>query len=333
MRDKILTPLALLAFLAAALPLPAFAAETPLGGTLSVTWENDMFYSVDRHYTNGGNITWVPGREVPPPGWLLKPARLLPWFPGEGEIRHGYALGHSMFTPGDLGNPDPPLTERPYAGWLYVTAGLGIKTDRQIDHFWMTAGIVGPASLAEQAQETVHRIAGTDMPRGWDTQLGNEPGFILGWQRSWRELARATVLGNALDVSPHAGGSLGNVFTYANAGVTLRYGSRLPDDLGPPRIQPGNTGGGDFSPVSGFRWYLFAGVEGRAVARNIFLDGNTFRESRSVDKKPFVGDLQFGLVLDWNAVRLSYTHIQRSREFETQDGNDEFGAMTVSVKF
>lgn len=333
MRVKALLFLATLLFLPAGYPLPAHAEETPGGGTLGITWENDMFYDVDRHYTNGGHLSWVPGREVPPPGWLLKPARLLPWFPGEGEIRHGYALGHSMFTPSDIKQADPPPGERPYAGWLYVTAGLGIKTHRQLDFFWLTAGIVGPASLAEQAQDIVHRVAATDKPRGWDTQLGNEPGFILGWQRSWRELAAATVFGKPMDLTPHAGGSLGNVFTYANAGVTLRYGSRLPDDLGPPRIQPGNSGTGDFSPAPGFRWYLFAGVEGRAVARNIFLDGNTFRDSRSVDKKPFVGDLQFGLVLDWSAVRLSYTHIQRSREFETQDGNDEFGAMTVSVKF
>jgi len=224
-RNGIPIPLALLAFLAAAWPRPSFPAETPRGGTLSITWGNDMFYSVDRHYTNGGHISWVPGEEVPPPGWLLKTARLLPWFHREGEIRHGYALGHSMFTPSDIRNPDPDPGDRPYAGWLYVTAGLGIKADRRLDLFWLTAGIVGPASLAEQTQKLIHRIAGTDKPRGWDTQPGNEPGFILGWRRSWRALAGATVLGNELDVSPHAGGSLGNVFTYANAGLTLRDGA------------------------------------------------------------------------------------------------------------
>lgn len=35
----------------------------------------------------------------------------------------------------------------------------------------------------------------------------------------------------------------------------------------------------DASPISSMR-------EGRAVARNIFLDGNTFQDSRSVDKEP-----------------------------------------------
>jgi hypothetical protein len=33
------------------------------------------------------------------------------------------------------------------------------------------------------------------------------------------------------------GTALSNVFSYANAGVTLRYGKRLPSDYGSPRIQ------------------------------------------------------------------------------------------------
>jgi hypothetical protein len=136
-----------------------------------------------------------------------------------------------------------------------------------------------------------------------------------------------------LDFTPHLGAALGNVFTYGNAGGTLRYGKRLPDGYGPPRIQPGLPGTGDFSPGSGFGWYLFAGIEGRAVGRNIFLDGNTFRDSRSVDKKRLVGDLQFGFVLDWSDVCLGYTHVLRTREFRTQGSNDGFGSLILSVKY
>jgi len=39
--------------------------------------------------------------------------------------------------------------------------------------------------------------------------------------------------------------------------------------------------------------YLFAFVDGRAVGRDIFLDGNTFTDSHSVTRKTFVGDLSF----------------------------------------
>jgi len=74
-------------------------------------------------------------------------------------------------------------------------------------------------------------------------------------------------------------------------------------------------------------------VDGRAVARNVFLDGNTWRESRSVDKETLVGDLQWGAAVTWKGVRASYTHVRRTREFETQGPSSDFGAFAVSVAF
>lgn len=315
-----------------AFPHVAWAVQAEQTGTLSFILENDIFAGKDQHYTNGARVIWVPGKDAPTPQWAVKVARYVPWFPDEGEIRHGYAFGQSMFGPEDITLVDPPLDERPYAGWLYGTVGLGVESGRQLDLVSLTLGVVGPASLAEQTQKFVHKVVDSNKPQGWDTQLDNEPGVILTYQRNWRGYATSTHA-TRMDFTPHLGFALGNVFTYANAGLTMRVGKNLPNDYGPPRIQPGLPGSGDFSPASNFGWYFFAGVEGRVVARNIFLDGNTFSDSRSVDKKPLVGDLQVGFVLDWSDVRLSYTHVVRSREYETQDSHDQFGALSVSFKF
>ncbi len=310
----------------------AGAAAEPERGTLSLVFENDLFYDEDRHYTNGVRAAWL-SRPDTTPRWALRAARWFPLFPDGGSVRTGYALGQNMYTPTDITLEDPPDDDRPYAGWLYGSIGLIAETGRRLDQLELTLGIVGPASLAEHTQKLVHEITGSDEPRGWDTQLKNEPGIVLTYQRSWRGYVSESVAGFAFDVTPHAGGAIGNVFTYANAGLTLRFGRRLPLDYGPPRIQPSLPGSGFFVPRDGFGWYLFAGVEGRAVARNIFLDGNTFRDSRSVDKEPLVGDLQFGIAFSWGDIRLSYTHVLRTREFEGQDGGDEFGAFSLSVRF
>lgn len=310
-----------------------WAAESAKAGTLSVILENDVFHDVDRHYTNGMMLIWVPRREMPAPGWVMMLTRLMPWFHEHGEIRHGYAFGQSIFEPGDSNTANPPLRDRPYAGWLYGTIELGVRAGREFDRFGMTFGMVGPASLAEPTQKFAHKVISINEPQGWDTQLRNEPGIVATYQRSWRGVAASTLSEARLDFTPHLGAALGNVFTYGNAGGTVRYGKRLPDDFGPPRIQPGLPGFGDFPPASGFGWYLFAGVEGRAVARNIFLDGNTFRDSRSVDKRHLVGDLQFGFVLDRSDVRLAYTHVLRTREFRTQERMDGFGSFSLSVRY
>ena len=313
-------------------PLTAFAADEPETGTLSLMFENDLFYDTDRNYTNGVRASWLSGPDSTP-AWALDAARWFPLFPDGGTVRTNYAIGQNMYTPDDIALTNPPLDDRPYAGWLYGSIGLIAETGRRLDQLELTLGVVGPASLAEQTQTIVHEITGSQEPRGWDTQLKNEPGVVLTYQRSWRGFVSESVSGFGFDATPHAGGALGNVFTYANAGLTLRFGRRLPLDYGPPRIQPSLPGSGFFVPQDGFGWYLFAGIEGRAVARNIFLDGNTFRDSRSVDKEPLVGDLQFGIALTWRNLRLSYTHVLRTREFETQDEADDFGAFSLSMRF
>jgi len=331
--------------LAAVLPITGVAraddgglkpAANPEFGTVSLVFENDVFYDTDRDYTNGVRLSYVTGPGETP-AWALAAARRLPFFPGDATIRTSYALGQNMYTPSDITVDDPPPGQRPYAGWLYGSIGLiaewGERLER-LDQLELSLGVVGPPSLAEPVQRFVHRyITHSPDPRGWERQLKTEPAVVLTWQRSWRRFLYDSVSDLRFDVVPHAGAAVGNVFTHADAGLTLRVGNDLPLDYGPPRIQPSLPGAGFFIPPKTLRWYLFAGVEGRAVARNIFLDGNTFAVSRSVDKEPLVGDLQFGFAVTWRNARLSYTHVVRTPEYEGQDGDKDFGALGLSVRF
>ncbi|MBL29608.1 MAG: hypothetical protein CMM50_18915 [Rhodospirillaceae bacterium] len=302
-------------------------------GTFNVVLENDLFADFDQHYTNGIKLAWTSDPSALP-AWLVESAHAFPLFPEDAAVRASYALGQNMYTPADITNPTPPPTDRPYAGWLYGSVGLIAETGTQLDQIQLTAGIVGPLSLAEQTQKFVHVLTGSDRPEGWDTQLSNEPGIMLAYRRSWRVMRWQSEAGFGMDATPHAGATLGNVFTYGSAGLTLRFGYYRPeDDYGPVRIQPGTPGSGFFTPKEGIAWYLFAGVEGRAVGRNIFLDGNTWHDSRSVDKKVLVGDAQFGFAVTWGRTRLAYTHVFRTPEFDGQGGPDVFGAISLSTLF
>jgi hypothetical protein len=111
-----------------------------------------------------------------------------------------------------------------------------------------------------------------------------------------------------------------------------RFGFNLPDDYGPVRIDPSLPGSSFFEPTGAVGGYIFAGVDGRAIARNIFLDGNTWQSSRSVDKVPLVGDLQLGAALTFRSFRLSFTHVFRTKEFTAQHHADQFGAINLSVR-
>jgi hypothetical protein len=102
----------------------------------------------------------------------------------------------------------------------------------------------------------------------------------------------------------------------------------------PIRVQPAMPGDGYFDvPDRRFAWSLFFGLEGRAVARNIFLDGNSFADSRSVDKNYFVGDANAGISLTYGRVQISYTLNWRSEEFRGQGGGELFGALSAGYRF
>jgi lipid A 3-O-deacylase len=321
-----------IAFVLAALLVPAAGAAVPDNGAWSVVIENDFFTETDRDYTSGLAVIWVP-KDTAPPEWALGFARAMPWFPEAGEVRHGYAIGQTAFTPQDIAATVPPADERPYAGWLYGSIGVGALSGQTLDQFGLTLGIVGPASMAEQVQVVVHDLTGSADPQGWDSQLSNEPGVVISYQRSWREALRGTLGGNELSLSPHLGGAFGNVYTYLNGGAMLRWGRGLARDFGPPRIMPSLPGSAFFIPSRERSGYLFLGVDARLVARNIFLDGNSFTESVSVDRIPLVADLQWGVSVTLEDLRLSFTQVRRSKEFEQQVGHDEFGALAVSVTF
>ena len=121
--------------------------------------------------------------------------------------------------------------------------------------------------------------------------------------------------------------------TFAGAGTILRIGDGLDVDFGPPLIRPSLSGLAAVERRSGLAWYAFAGLQGRAVAHDITLDGNTLANSHSVDRKIFVGDAQLGVAVIYRGVRLAVTQIFRTKECDGQRQADRFGASSLSANF
>jgi len=299
---------------------------------LTLVFENDLFSNRDENYTNGVRIAWS-SPEDQTPEWARWAANNILPLSSDGNKRVSIAFGQNMYTPEDTQMRNAQPDDRPYAGWLYGSIGMVSDTGKTLDNVMLTLGMVGPASLARQTQRTVHTVMGADKPQGWDNQLHNEPGIILTVERKWRNLYEFSPFGVGVDATPYVGMDLGNINTNASVGTTFRLGYDLPADYGPPRIRPSLPGSDFFIPSKQLGGYLFAGAEGRAVGRNIFLDGNTFEDSVSVDKKYFVGSLQAGIAVTYGATRVSYTQVFMTKEFDQQRHPQQFGALTLSHRF
>ena len=327
-------------------PAAAQAADAgdtgPVGprkpGVWSLTSENDMFGSgTDRNYSNGVRIEHVSAADEVHPGlkWV---AERLPWLNVERtDLRQGFGLSHAIFTPEDIHTATPDPRDRPYAGWLSLSSTIA-ATDAEKgiqDTLQVNLGIVGPSAGGEFVQNNWHKMLGIPGADGWDHQLKDEPGVEIIAQRLQRLGMAELPFGLEADFGGHLGAALGNVRTYANMGMTARIGWTLDSGFGPPRIRPALAGAGDFIP--GTRedpWggYAFIGVDGRAIARDMFLDGNLFRDSaRVTDRRDFVGDMQAGFAIHHRDVQVAFTWVSRSEQFAYQDGPQQFGAVSISI--
>ncbi len=306
-------------------------------------FENDYFGGEDQHYTNGVKLSWVTGdlTEWGQEGWRKGFVESLPFVNEPDRQKNlGVSLGQNIYTPQDTSLAVPDPTDRPYAGWSYLEFSFVSKTQRVMDTVAIQVGIVGPHSYAEDTQRIVHEWMNDSVPRGWDSQLEDELGVNLIFERKWRLYARSFGDTLGIDFIPHVGASLGNVQTYANAGGMVRAGFNLPSDFGVDLIR---GGGATSTPVDdndprvstrrNWSFFVFGGVDGRAVGRDIFLDGNTFRDSASVDKKNFVGDAYYGFGVILGTWQLTYTEAVRTIEFRGQDDQSYFGSVTLSKTF
>ncbi|MHC1768454.1 MAG: lipid A deacylase LpxR family protein [Verrucomicrobiia bacterium] len=331
-------------FLAAALALcftPSVEAAGPSatlfdqGPVLAVTEENDFVNRTDRWYSQGAKIAFYQAANDVP-RWTARTLDKLPALGFEpGASRIGYEIGQSIFTPADTDASELQLDDRPYAGWLYgglilqrrgSTAG-GLLA---LENVGLQLGIIGPASFADNVQTWYHG----EGPKGWRHQLKNELGLALKYGRAWL-VPVPSLESRHVDLIPHAGLSGGNVDTSLRAGVVLRAGWNLPADFGPQLIESvvAAPSGRSRSADRPWGFYFFTGAEGRAVLYTAFLDGNIFRDSHSVDKEPFVGEVRGGMALVFSRVELAYGHLLRTREFEGQPHNHTYGSLSLSMKF
>jgi hypothetical protein len=313
-------------------------------GRIILLEENDsLYFNSDKHYTQGLRLSDLRPALAPdsagngPFNFVHEIAPILFQPDGDqGARRYAFFFGQSVFTPKNLTLKPPDPHDRPYGGWLYAGVSLLQESDRRmLENLELDVGVVGPMALGKQVQNNWHQLIGKEQAQGWSSQIQNEPGGVLSYERSWRFPLTADP-NTGVDVVPQLGASLGNVFTYGEAGAQIRIGRNLQSDYGQVHIRPALSGTDYFTdPTDGkLGYYFFLGAQGRAVGHNIFLDGNTFRQSPHVSKKALVADLQAGFSVFWGScLRLDFSVVRRTEEFVGQHTPDEIGTAALAFSW
>ncbi len=353
-RPSMLRPRALSAALLlslSALSMPAVAADQCDSSRMSRTppavnfrVDNDLFGGEDQDqgYSNGAVLTLVSPNLVDytDDPCLPRTARWVNGYlerlhPGEFDQQNMvFSIGQAIFTPTDPTRRDVIPDDRPYAGILLASFGYNARNDAHLRTTQLQVGVVGPWAFAQEAQDAIHDVLGDEKFQGWDNQLHNEPliNLVHERMRRWPGDAAVNADGFGWDFISHWGGAVGNMATHLNAGGEVRFGWKLPDDFGSTPTRPAgeNTAPSRLGRASGWSGHLFLTTDARWVLRDITLDGNTFRNSHSVDKRPFVGDVGYGLAVMYGRWKFAIARYHRTREFDTQRETPVYGSFTIS---
>jgi len=326
-------------FLFISIPMPSqLEAETCKGSDVfTLSLENDAFAQSDKYYTSGIELTWLSylQNEFNEKTHILAKSILLlkalPFFDKLESLNLvSISLGQKIFTPDSLSATKLIKNDRPYAGIVYLSFGFYNKGKMRMDSLKIDAGFVGPYSLAEQSQQTVHDLFGFTMPKGWKNQIETEPILNLAYDLRDIKASKRYEKHFGYDFISHTGFALGNAYTYVNAGVKFRLGWHLQEDFGILMFYTQRKNNAS-TKCLGLNFYI--SLDERVVLQDISLDGNTFRHSHSVDKTPFVANFQAGIELTGTCFKVGYIHNYHTKEFELQESGHDFGMFYLSLSF
>ena len=299
-------------------------------------FENDIFDKTDKGYTNGVKFSAIYNVNTD-----VYPFFKAPFFydPSKNHFTT-FSFGQDIFTPADTQAVPPNPEDSPYAGWLYVGMNWQQGDADNLDSLEIQVGVVGPAALGEEIQNGIHAMTGSQKALGWDYQLENEPGLIVSYEHRWRHVTDELFWGINADAIPYTGFALGNVLTYANAGASLRVGWNIPNDFGKSVTHPAQEAGipaynrGEQRYRNDFSFYFLAVVDTGFVVRNIFLDGNTFKDSASVPERDYlIGEFTAGFGIDIYDFHMAFMNSHKTQDFPLDANGFSFGTITVSYVY
>nr|WP_264193954.1 lipid A deacylase LpxR family protein [Marinomonas algarum] len=300
---------------------------------LSATLDNDFFVNEDNGYTNGifvslydlnseDETTHQPSFWVSPLTWSL-PDRPV------SNAFNAYSFGQTLMTPFNIEEKVPGPDTFPYSALLsFTNTYIAIGSDHA-DRLSTTLGVVGPIAMGKESQKAVHRVVDAKMPQGWDTQLENELVFEFSRGRTWRSWVSENE--NA-DLLTGANISLGTLRSSVSTGFVVRYGRGLASSFATVLLSQSRTS----NPIAVDQgWFVYAGVEMTMIGNQIFTDGNTFRDSRSIDYDHNYNVFTSGITYAWEDMSLAFAINAPFSLTEESQNNDldkftRYGTLTLA---
>jgi len=300
---------------------------------------NDLFAQTDKHFTNGMNIGWIDDESLSSDekqtfyskGLYTLATKL--HIPAK-KYNSGISISQYMFTPEDITQTQPQYDDFPYVGYLSVDFFLFSIQESSFQEFRISFGVVGKESGAEGVQKTIHKITGSDEPKGWDTQLGTNYNINLlyrygdiTWEKHFYENWH-------MDWFNHVGFQAGNFIVNGFMGSTFRIGYNyiknfnlhypyLKEDASMLVIDDVNKG---------FGYALSLSINASAVAYSYIID-EAQKEGYYIEENKFSPIGYAGIELSYNHHKLTFFFQSQTPFLEQDSEYESFGGFNYVYNF
>ena len=302
-------------------------------------FDNDLYFNTDNGIT--GSWSYQRHSSVGPdwhldgvPAFINRLGSHIPGLNAPGlKHRSSLSIGQVVQTPDKISEPALIKNDIPYAGALALQFTWYSFNDSDFSGAELVTGVVGPASLGKQGQTAAHKLLRRNRPRGWSNQLQNEPIVNFNIMRKHKIARAGSPAGWAFDATLNANACLGNMFTQASSSVEMRFGHNMPGGFTfvPDPIGFSLNYKASLAPPDPHRTSFYSSLvlRGTGVLHNIFLDGNTFRASHSVDKEPVFGEAILGLHVEKQSWSVHLNVSVASKEVNTSQATDVDGGRMI----
>ncbi|BES72385.1 lipid A deacylase LpxR family protein [Marinobacter nanhaiticus D15-8W] len=315
--------------------------------SLQLEFANDIIVGSDNQFTNGlavhhNSRTFARLEDT---GGTLAFGKFLavPFLPESPGLtyRETWVFGQSIQTPAAIEDEDLILNDVPYAGGLAWSNSFYTFDNERFFGFQWLFGIVGEQAGAKEVQRGAHAILGGDNPEGWDNQLDTEPLLNLYYSAKYKLFDA-----DWIDLSVAGDVAAGNLMTFAQAGLELRFGDTpggftyIPDPIGR---------GMDYDATlrAPSQYYFFGSAVLRATSMpwsmatrgNLLVDDNPWTENNTIDPETNTAQLILGLhylAPTWGAhltLWLSSDSVDKDGLASSEDPRNSFGSLLVEYRF
>lgn len=286
--------------------------------------ENDSYLASgkDRYYTNGLLLTFRTAMDQS----TLRNKKL-------NKMIFEFEAGQKIYNPQSGSILDIAYVDRPFAGYLYAGAALNLLYNSENNlKLSLQSGTIGPAALAQEAQELMHNGFGFYKINGWQWQVKNE--LAINATAEYNYLINRSNSGK-LDLSANSYINIGNTFSGAGLGIMFRTGALNPL-YNSASMQSRLSNNNAEQDQQTREFFIYAKPMLNYVAYDASIQGGLFIKDKGpvlFNIKPVVFSQQAGAIYSQNRFTVDFSVILKTREVESIAKADQFGSIALFYRF